>query len=105
VTEREFLLARSNHLRRRIETSSSKARRELEQAVGPAMREHPRTGLLAGALGGVALGSAAGIVRQRAGGLLSMIAGAGIYTARTVVLRSLLEQNGNSQAESPEETP
>ena len=98
MTDREFLQARSTFLKRRIKESSSKMQEELERAVGPSMREHPHTGLLAGAMGGIALGSAVGIARRPAGGLLSMLTGTGLYAARVALVRSLLDPD-SSQAD------
>jgi len=103
MTDTEFLRTQSRHLRRRLRQSSSAFQREFEQAVGPVMREHPRTGLAAGAAAGLVLGRALAPSRNSAAsptrrgplaGLLSFAAGTGAFLLRSTIAKSVLPTAG-----------
>jgi len=99
MTDKEFLRSRSASLRQRIRHSSKTLNQELEKAVGPSMREHPRSGLAAGGAAGFAVGSAIGAARRPAGsprkrgilaGLGSFVLGTGTFALRSTIINSLL---------------
>lgn len=98
MTDREFLRSRTADLRERIRHGSRALHHELERAVGPSMREHPRSGLAAGAAIGFAAGSAIGAARRPAGsrrrrGLLgalgSFVLGTGTFALRASLVDAL----------------
>ena len=94
MTEDQFLEARSKAVRERLRLSSDSLGRDLERAVGPWVREHPKSGLAAGAATGFLLGAVLGALRPGRGRATNAgaLAGGWSFIRRTagVTLRSAI---------------
>lgn len=97
MNERTYLDRQQSRLNRRIRLRSSHVGRDLERAVAPVMREHPRKGLAAGAAAGALLGAALaprptptgnnGVVRSTFGFLKGVLA----YAARVKLAKTIVD--------------
>jgi hypothetical protein len=114
VTDKEFLNTQTRLAWRRMRRSSEALRDEIERAIAPAVREHPRKSLAAGALAGLLAGRvlapAPGDGRGRAGsrrgpisGAWSFVKGTGVYALRASLIGMLLSGGVDRHAEEPSE--
>jgi len=86
----DFLDRHQRRLEKRIARRSTALSGEAERAVAPWMREHPRTGLIAGAVGGLLLGAAAAPIVRHAP--FDLMRGAVGYAVRAGLIDSLEER-------------
>jgi hypothetical protein len=98
MTERQFLERQSRRIRDRIRRGSASLHDEIERAVGPTIREHPRLSLAASASAGLLIGRilAAPSRRRDPRARPGMIAGGfrfiketGIFALRSTLVNSL----------------
>jgi hypothetical protein len=89
MNDLDFLDRHQRRLEKRIARRSRALSGEAERIVAPLMREHPRTGLVAGAVGGLLLGAAAAPMCHAPFGLMR---GAVDYAVRAGLIDSLAER-------------
>ena len=108
MTERDYLERRSEAVKRRLRRRAAAVGDEVERAVTPLMREHPRKGLAAGAAAGVVLGAAvapSGTAARRGpvSGLLGFLRGSAAYALRVKLVRQLLENEPETEEDGTPE--
>ena len=97
MNDAEFLELHQRRLARRLGRRSRAINREVEKIVAPWMRENPKTGLAAGAVTGLLLGSAVTPSRTERGGRgwisgsLDFLKGTAAYELRARLADSLAE--------------
>jgi len=93
MTEREYLDRRAERIKARLGRRSDVVNRELETAIGPVVRDHPRKSLAAAGVLGVALGAALKPVsraaRGSASGALGFLKGTAVYALRAKLVGSM----------------
>jgi len=98
MTERQFLDRQSRRIRDRIRRGSVALHCEVERAVGPTIREHPRTSLAAGASAGLLIGRILAAPsryssRQAGRGVIAggfrFIKSTGIFALRSMIVGAL----------------
>jgi len=98
MTERQFLDQHAARLRERIRSGSAAIHDEIERAIGPGVREHPRMSAVAAASAGLALGlvlgrpSRSGVAGPRRGpvtGTVRFIKDTGVFALRSYLVSSL----------------
>ena len=95
MTERQFLDRQSRRIRDRIRSGSIALHDEIESAIGPAVREHPRTSLVAGASAGLLVGrllatpSRSGAGRGLVAGGFRFLKETGVFVLRSMIVSSL----------------
>jgi len=99
MTERQFLDRQSRRIRDRIRRGSIALHDEIERAVGPTVRKHPRLSLAAGASAGLLVGRilatpfgspSAQASRGTISGGLKFIKETGLFALRSMIVGSLL---------------
>ena len=107
MTEREFLDRRSERIRARVGRRSEVVNRELERAVGPVVRDHPRKSLAAGAAVGVVLGAALKPASRAVGastaGVLGFLKNSAAYALRSKLFDSMATDQ-TDQTDQTDET-
>jgi ElaB/YqjD/DUF883 family membrane-anchored ribosome-binding protein len=94
MTEREYLDRRAQRIKARLGRRSDVVNRELETAIGPVVREHPRKSLAVAGMVGVALGAAlkpvSGVARGSASGALGFLKNTAVYALRAKLVGSMV---------------
>ena len=105
MTERQFLDRQSRRIRERIRSGSVTLHEEIERAIGPAIRRHPRLSLAAGASAGLLLGRVLRFpsrlpgphaVRGVVAGSFRFIKETGVFALRSMIVGSLLSSSGRT---------
>jgi len=97
MNDAEFLELQQKRLTKRIGRRARAMNREVEKVVAPLMREHPRSGLAAGAVAGLLLGAAAAPSSAATGGRglisgsLGFLKGTAAHALRSKLVDSLAD--------------
>jgi hypothetical protein len=94
MTEREFLERRAERIKARLGRRSDVVNREVETAIGPVVRDHPRKSLAAAGVVGVALGAAlkpaSSAVRGSTSGVFGFLKSTAAYALRAKLAGSII---------------
>lgn len=107
MTERQFLDRQYRRIRDRIRRDSIGLHDEIERAIGPVVREHPRLSVAAGASAGLVLGRVLGFPSRLstpgagavAGGI-RFIKETGTFVLRSMIVNSLLSSSDKTETSS-----